>query len=173
MLLFLSSIHDICPKILSTCLRFPLRCKIIQSLINNWFSFLEKLLTVYPRYTINMIFSSLPIQSRLGCAPKQTIAGITFAFHTIQISSAGVLLLCYNYYTGLSPQGACCHRSIWDSAIYWDLQTQAAFLQKSHLTEGSWDMQWIPHTTDMGLSSYRWTVLPKPNGWWTLGKVTW
>jgi hypothetical protein len=63
--LFLSSIHDICLKILSTCLRFPLRCKIIQSLINNWFSFTEELLTAYSSYTINMIFSSLAIQNRL------------------------------------------------------------------------------------------------------------
>ena len=87
-----------------------------------------------------MIFSSLAIHKGLWCAPKQTIAGITFAIHTMQISSAGVLLLCYNYSTGLSPHSACCHRSTWDSTISWDLQTtKLPSSKKPHLTEGSWD----------------------------------
>ena len=73
-----------------------------------------------------MIFSSLAIHKGLGCAPKQTIAGITFAIHTMQISSALVLLHCYNYYRSISTGGQRQHHL---------RPTDESYL--SHLTEGS------------------------------------
>lgn len=87
---------------------------------------------------------------RPWCAPKQAIAGLTFAFHSIQTphccGSAPLLLFLYRFKSIKEEQCLLPEFQQRQHHLLRPADNQAAFLQTPHLTEDSQDRCWDPET---------------------------